>query len=70
MFKLQFTTDNATFGETTEEKNAEIARTLRTLAGYIEQGLDSGTITDPNGNTTGSFDCNAPDIPRPRGVMI
>lgn len=68
MFTLRFNTSNASFGHTLQDRDHEIARTLRTLADVIEKGMDSGTVTDIDGNATGSWNCNAPESMAP-GTM-
>lgn len=59
MFSMHFETENATFGETEEERLAECARILRAVADAIAKGVATAPITDPNGNKVGRFDCNA-----------
>ena len=66
MFKLQFETDNAAFGETDCETFLEIQRLLGQLRGRIKKEAASDwsgvrttrwmeVIRDNNGNTIGSF---------------
>ena len=53
MFKLQMDTDNAAFGD--DDKGPEVARILREIAERIEDGDESGTCRDINGNTCGAW---------------
>ncbi len=55
MVKIHFDTDNASFGETEEERREEIAKTLESLARKIRNGYDAGLVMDTNGNRIGSF---------------
>lgn len=66
MFKLQFETDNAAFGETDCETFLEIQRLLGQLRGRIKKEAANDcsgirttrwmeVIRDMNGNTIGSF---------------
>lgn len=56
---IQFNMDNAAFGETAEEKAAEMNRILNKLAGKFESvDLKKGehfNIMDFNGNSVGSM---------------
>lgn len=53
-FTLEINTDNAAFGVTNAERNAELARLLRIVAHRLD-GSDAGNILDANGNRCGSF---------------
>src|SRR5574343_1126998 len=48
-FTLEVNTDNAAFGVTNAERNAELARLLRIVAHRLD-GSDAGNILDANGN--------------------
>jgi hypothetical protein len=53
-FIVEFRTENAAFGYTKEERNAEILRILKEIARGIEdKNKISGTIVDSNGNSIG-----------------
>lgn len=43
---------NSAFGD---DREAEVARLLREVAKRVEDGAESGTIKDINGNTVGEF---------------
>lgn len=52
-FELSINCDNADFQPSPV---LQVARLLRTVANYLERrGDDIGVITDPNGNTVGTF---------------
>lgn len=57
---IEFTTDNAAFGDDADERTQEIARILRGVAKKIaDDGIDHTTgfsLRDINGNTVGRFD--------------
>lgn len=53
MFTLNIETSNAAFQD--DAAHHEIARILRDLAERFDNGVDSGTVKDTNGNTVGSF---------------
>lgn len=57
MFKLEIDTGNAAFED--EGKGYEIARILRDLAAKVENGADSGSVRDLNGNKVGTFEVGA-----------
>lgn len=57
MFKLEIDTGNAAFED--EGKGYEIARILRDIAAKVENGADSGSVRDLNGNKVGTFDVGA-----------
>jgi hypothetical protein len=52
--ELTIAQDNAAFGETAEERNAETARILRDLASRLERGEEPETLRDVNGNKVGT----------------
>ncbi len=59
MFKLEFSTDNAAFGDDHyEDRKSEIVRILRNVALKIEQdGLGlAAKVRDFNGNTIGKWE--------------
>jgi hypothetical protein len=57
MFRLEFSTDNAAFGEDEFQRNHEIARILRDIAAKVgEQDLISGSARDLNGNKVGEWE--------------
>lgn len=55
LFRLEIQTDNAAFGDTHDERNAELAKILRDTAKRLEQGAGAGVIRDTNGNRVGMF---------------
>lgn len=58
MFQLKIATDAAAFGDTPDERAAEIARILRSLADRIEFIVPEEArrpVRDANGNTVGEF---------------
>jgi len=58
-YKLTVTVDetgNAAFGESDEERAAELARILRTAAARLERGDECGRLLDHNGNSVGRFE--------------
>lgn len=58
VFKMSFDTGNDAFGQTPEERNAEIVRILRHVATRIEDGDRFNTyrnISDVNDNIVGTF---------------
>jgi hypothetical protein len=56
MFRVSFETCNAAFGETEEERRAEVARILRKVIRQLEgMATDEGVIMDGNGNKVGSW---------------
>jgi hypothetical protein len=56
MFKLEFATDNAAFGDDPgAELGTEVARILRAVADEVESGVTSGVAKDYNGNTVGAW---------------
>jgi hypothetical protein len=57
--RIAFNTDNAAFSE---DRGAEIARILRSLANVLEcadNSSDEGTVHDINGNTVGKWNLPA-----------
>jgi len=59
MFKLEFGTDNAAF----EYREAETARILREIAGWIVHGKTTDLLHDINGNIIGRYELTqAPHI--------
>jgi len=60
MVRLELETSNAAFGESHEERRAEIARILRSLANKVERGgAPQGRLFDVNGNAVGTYDLTA-----------
>ena len=59
MLTVSIETDNAAFGDTSDEALAECARILRVIAGAMEADNLSGKVRDVNGNTVGSWELNA-----------
>lgn len=57
MFKLEIDTGNAAFDY--GDKGYEIARILRDIAAKVENGADSGSVRDLNGNKVGTFEVGA-----------
>ncbi len=55
MFKLEFETDNAAFGETPLEQRPEIIRILTDIVTRVARGDVDGTVRDVNGNRIGSW---------------
>ncbi len=56
MFKMQFETDNAAFGDSDFEKRIQTARLLREAADELHGGARSeGVLRDENGNTIGRW---------------
>ena len=53
MFKLQFSTDNATFED---EPVTEVERIMRLVTDQVAAGLSRGPILDVNGNRIGEWD--------------
>lgn len=62
MFKLEFTTDNATFSD--GDDRAESARILGRIVQYLGEGYDSGLIHDDNGNRIGDWSLTDPKPPQ------
>ena len=56
-FRLDVECDNAAFGDTDEERNAELSRILHKLAERIGQMaiVVSGKVHDVNGNKVGDW---------------
>ena len=52
MFKLEFDTINAAFGDAPD---TEVARLLREVAGKVEARHTEGVLRDVNGNRIGSW---------------
>lgn len=56
MFELKIETGNAAFGDSDEEKRAEVARLLETVVyRLLEENDTNGQLRDVNGNTVGSY---------------
>jgi hypothetical protein len=53
-FVLEFSMDNAAFGENEIERNAEARRILKDVSGQLLAG-DRGGIRDVNGNRIGEW---------------
>jgi hypothetical protein len=53
MFTLFIETKNAAFSD--GASGAEIARILKEITSQVEEGQESGTVKDINGNRVGSF---------------
>lgn len=51
---LSIETGNAAFGDSDEERNAELARILRAAACRVENGDTEFTLRDFNGNRVGA----------------
>lgn len=57
MFKLEFKTDNAAFGESKVDLYHEIEHILQNVGRNVRSyGHDCGLIFDSNGNVIGSFE--------------
>lgn len=56
-FTLTIDTENAAFGDSQLDAEAEVARILRVVAGRLDEAFwaDDGTLRDANGNTVGRF---------------
>jgi hypothetical protein len=55
VFELRIETDNAAFGDTLDDRAAELARILRNVANRVELGVVGAAVLDHNGNKVGSF---------------
>lgn len=55
-FVMEFSTDNAAFGDTADEEVARIAEILRFVADRIESTQKDGMLWDINGNTIGTYE--------------
>jgi hypothetical protein len=53
MFRIEFETDNAAFGEVLDY---EVSRILKEIAGKIEGGRAGGSVLDINGNVIGEWE--------------
>jgi hypothetical protein len=55
--KIEIACDNAAFGETDEERSAELSRILARLSEklWLGGGDDGGKLRDINGNTVGEW---------------
>ena len=58
--RLEIDTGNAAFGETMEERDAEVARILRAAADKLDSSyaMDDFGLYDINGNRVGAFTTN------------
>lgn len=60
MLKLEFATDNDTFGEDDERRRAEVHRIMCDLAARIGNGSEEGGgVYDVNGNRVGQWSLTA-----------
>lgn len=67
MLTIRIDTDNAAFGETPDDRNAELARIVREISRNILTGsftYGSETIRDVNGNDIGEWRVSADRIDR------
>ena len=57
MFALEFSLENAAFGDSSEERAVEIARILRVIAARVETDASNqdNSIHDSNGNCIGEW---------------
>jgi hypothetical protein len=58
MFELKIKTGNAAFGETAEDRAAELARILRAVADRLAAEAPewgTGKVSDHNGNSVGDW---------------
>ena len=57
MFALEFSLENAAFGDSSEERAVEIARILRVIAARVETDATTqyNSIHDSNGNYIGEW---------------
>jgi hypothetical protein len=55
MFKLEIETDNAAFHAGGNSLPYEVDRIMSFVSARLYAGESSGTVTDSNGNTVGSF---------------
>jgi hypothetical protein len=55
--RIEIDTGNAAFGETVQERDAEVARILKEAAKKLESSyaMDDFSLYDYNGNKVGSF---------------
>jgi hypothetical protein len=60
MFKLEFETDNAAFGDDASEEAAEMARVIYHVATRVLAGYRTGVCVDSNGNIVGEWTCDFP----------
>ncbi len=60
-FTITIETDNAAFGESSQDRREEVARILHIVAGKLTSGQDDGSTFDGNGNRVGSFELEQPD---------
>ena len=58
MFKIEFATDNAAFGE---DGTDEVANVLRHVVELVEGGYLGGPLTDSNGNQIGAWSMSLPE---------
>lgn len=58
MFRVDFETCNAAFGETPEEHRAEVLNVLRLIGANIRKGGELGVVMDANGNSIGGWSLN------------
>lgn len=56
MFNINFTTDNAIFGDDERQANQECARILGSISDLLLKGVRSGRIFDLNGNPIGYWE--------------
>lgn len=55
ILRLTIETGNAAFGETAEDRGAEVGRIVDRAAERAEAGQTDGACVDYNGNTVGSW---------------
>lgn len=55
MFRVDFETCNAAFGETETDRRVEVIRILRKVIRQIEYGEDGAVVMDLNGNKAGDW---------------
>ena len=55
ILRLTIETGNAAFGETAEDRHAEVGRIAGRAIERAERGEESGACMDYNGNTVGSW---------------
>jgi len=61
-FFLDITVDNDAFGESHEERHAEVSNILLAAAKALEAGKWFSALKDSNGNKVGSFEFDKPNI--------